>query len=161
MAIESALNRLRAISEGFPEWERPTFHPPASIEDVRELEQAIGAPLPTNIREFLLLCSAIVAMDIHNGYWIGGVRELARSVIRGDFPRTVEAVCGSMPVVPIATDGGGNASLASIEGNWIGRWDHETGKTVGVATSFVEFLNRVALDWEHSAAGTEGWRYMV
>jgi cell wall assembly regulator SMI1 len=160
MEIETALDRLRALADQFPERERPSFRSPASPNVIRDFERTVGAPLPRELQEFLLRCDSIVAMGIQNGYWIGGLAELTRSIMRGDFPSTLNED-NSVHVVPVATDGGGNAFLISIDDGRVWRWDHETGENIEVAATFEGFLNRIAMDWENAAAGTEGWHYLV
>jgi hypothetical protein len=159
--VESVLNRLIAVANRFPEWERPTFRPRAASSSIQELERTIENPLPSQFGDFLRRCDAIVAMQIHNGYWIGGVDNLKRSIIRGDYPATLDEDGLSMPVVPVATDGGGNAFLLTIGDGRIWRWDHETGVTFAVAGSFAEFLDRVATDWEQVISGNQDWTYLV
>ncbi len=157
MKVSESLSRLRLLADALPDWERPAFHPPASLASVEALEQAAGVRLPDDFRQFLLQTDAIVAMDIHNGYWIGGIESLIQSISRSDFPDQVEKT----RVLPVATDGGGNAFLLSADGKHVWRWDHETGNVTDVASSFGAFLKRVADDWEHYATGNHDWAYLV
>jgi hypothetical protein len=159
--VADALNRLRRFTEVFPEGEGPAFSPPASADSIQAFESALGFPLPPDLREFLTLCDAVVAMDIHNGYWIGGTTGLTRSIGRGDFPGIIDSGGERVPVAPIATDGGGNAFLLTASDGRVWRWDHETGGVSPVAGSFVAFLERVAEDWERAAAGDADWTYLV
>lgn len=159
--VADVLNRLRGLADLFPEGEGPTFSPPASADAIEALESALGFPLPAELREFLAQCDAIVAMDVHNGYWIGGTAELARSVGRGDFPGSMDSGGERITVMPIATDGGGNAFLLTPADGRVWRWDHETGTPSAVADSFVGFLERVAQDWERAASGDADWEYLV
>jgi cell wall assembly regulator SMI1 len=157
MTVATAMTRLRELAAAFAEPERPAFRPAASAMALQALERAAGARLPEPLKEFLLQADAVVAMDIHNGYWLGGAEELARSMERGDPPRSVT----DTPVIPVATDGGGNAFLLSVSDGRVWRWDHETGQVQVIAGSFPDFLDRVADDWEQFALGTPDWRFLV
>jgi hypothetical protein len=95
-------------------------------------------------------------MSVHNGYWLGGVEQLSQSTARADFPHSVEGG----PVVPVATDGGGNAFLLGPSGR-VWRWDHETDSLVEIADSFQSFLERVADDWEAYLTDRPGWQFLV
>jgi hypothetical protein len=141
--VADVLKHLRSLADAFAEEERPTFSPPASADSIQAFESAVGFPLPAELREFLTRCDAVVAMDVHNGYWIGGTSGLTRSVSRGDFPRRIESGGELVAVAPIATDGGGNAFLLTAHDGRVWRWDHETGTLAAVAGSFVAFLERV------------------
>jgi hypothetical protein len=123
---------------------------------VDAFERDAGFSLPSDLREFLADCGMVVGMSVHNGYSVGGVEQLARSLSRGDFPRSV----AEDSAVPVATDGGGNAFLLSSNGKvWL--WDRETGSVAEVAGSFSEFLARVADDWTAYVADTPGWPFLV
>lgn len=159
--VADVLNRLRSFTDVFPEGEGPAFSPPASADSIQAFESAVGFPLPAELREFLTQCDAVVAMDVHNGYWIGGTTGLTRSVSRGDFPRRIDSGGEPVAVAPIATDGGGNAFLLTPPDGRVWRWDHETGRVSAVAGSFVAFLERVAQDWERAASGDANWKYLV
>jgi len=161
MAVEASLARLRELALGIPrpgcDWEeRPRFQPPASPKQVAAFERAAGFPLPADLRAFLADAGAVVGMSVHNGYWVGDVERLGRSIDRGDFPRSVSGESA----VPVATDGGGNAFLLS-EGGRVWRWDHDTGSVSEVAASFEHFIERVAADWSAYVAETPGWRVLV
>src|SRR5262245_46612323 len=159
--VEASLARLRELALAIPrpgcDWEqRPRFAPPASPKEVAAFERAAGFLLPADLRTFFAATGAVVGMSVHNGYWLGDVEQLARSLTRCDFPHSV---AGEL-TVPVATDGGGNAFLLSASGR-IWRWDHETGSVSAVAASFAEFLERVAADWAAYVADTPGWRFLV
>ena len=109
--------------------------------------------------DLLRTARAIVAMDIHNGYWIGGPVELARSIRRNDFPADLDEGGRTVRAIPLATDGGGNAFL--MAGGSVWRWNHETGVCTVVAGGLDEFLRRVAQDWSHHLQGDETWDYLV
>ena len=155
------LNCLRELADSFPEHSRPTFGPPASPEAVLAFEQALSLRLPDEVREFLLSCDAIVAMNVWNGYWIGGTANLTRSVLREDFP-SESLLCGRrIHLAPIATDGGGNAFLIAIDDGSVCYWEHEEGGVSRVADSFTAFLEQVAEDWKHASMNDKDWRYLV
>ena len=155
------LSRLRELAGSFPERSRPVFGPPASPEAVLAFEQALGLRLPDEVREFLFVCDAIVAMNVWNGYWIGGTADLTRMACREDLPRGFLPHEERVQLAPIATDGGGNAFLIAIDNGSICYWEHETGNISKVADSFTAFLGRVAEDWKHAAMGNEDWHYLV
>lgn len=159
--VADILNDLRNLADAFSEGERPTFRPPASTVSIQAFEATLGFPLPNELREFLSQCDAVVAMDVHNGYWLGGSAELTRSVSRGDFPRSIKVGEEFVAVAPVGTDGGGNAFLLTAGDGKVWRWDHENGSLAEVAGSFVALLMRVAEDWEQAAAGVKSWKYLV
>jgi cell wall assembly regulator SMI1 len=148
---------LGLAARSVPQPTRPIFAPPASAEDIALLEAAVGNSLPTSIRAFLAEHDSIVAMDVWNGYWIGGVCTLLRSIERGDFPGRID----SHRVMPIATDGGGNAFLTPVDSDGpVWKWSHETGAIKEIASSFQHFLDRIADDFRMFAAGKGDWPYM-
>lgn len=158
MSIATTVARLRQLALGMPrpgcDWEdRPRFDPPATQQAIAALENAAGFPLPSELREFLEQSDSVVAMSVHNGYWLGGIRHL----VDGDgLPRVVDGGAA----IPVATDGGGNAFLLSSSGA-IWWWNHQTGKTKVVADSFLAFLERVAEDWSAYIEEWAGWRFLV
>jgi hypothetical protein len=161
MTVETSLARLRELALALPrpgcDWEeRPRFDPPASAQSVAELEGIAEFAFPADFRAFLSHTNAVVGMSVHCGYWIGGVEQLLRSADRGEFPHMVDAE----PVIPMATDGGGNAFLLGVSG-CVWRWDHETGNVMQVAKSFNAFLEQVTADWAAYIADTPGWRFLV
>ena len=87
--------------------------------------------------------------------------ELARSLRRGDLPTVVTAEGRATKVIPVATDGGGNAFLMAADLGTIWRWDRETGTLARVARDLAEFLHLVAEDWDHDLADDRDWRYLV
>jgi hypothetical protein len=159
--VKASLARLRELALAIPrpgcDWEeRPRFEPPPSPEQVAAYERAAGFALPGDLRAFLTDCGAVIGMSVHNGYWVGGVEALTRSIVDGDYPRSV----AGEPAAPVATDGGGNAFLLSSTGR-VWRWDHETGSLSEVAGSFEGFLERVVTDWAAYVTDTPGWRFLV
>jgi hypothetical protein len=140
---------------------RPRFDSPADARAIRALEVADGLPCPPALRRLLQECAAIVAMDVGNGYWVGGPIELERSIRRGDFPKHVSCNGRNERVIPVATDGGGNAFFLCHDVDGVWRWDHETGAESFVAEDLCRFLHRIAEDWEHEAEGDRSWRYLV
>src|SRR6202044_2402277 len=105
--------------------ERPRFDPPASPESVAEFERVAGFPLPDDLRDFFAVNDSVIAISIHNGFWLGGARQLARSAEQGNLPRSVNGE----RAIPVATDGGGNAFLLTANGR-VWRWNHETDAVV-------------------------------
>jgi hypothetical protein len=159
--VKVSLARLRELALAIPrpgcEWEeRPHFDPPASSEEIAAFERAAGFPFPADLKTFFSEAGAVVGMSVHNGYWVGGIEQLTCALIHGDFPRSVSGEA----TVAVATDGGGNAFLLTSGGHiWF--WNHETGNGSVVASSFTEFLDRVATDWAAFIANTPGWHYLV
>lgn len=161
MVIERFVTQLRELALALPrpgcEWEeRPRFDPPASPESLAVFERAAGFPMPADLRAFFAQTAAIAGMSVHNGYWLGGIEQLVRSIECGDFPRAAE----NELTAPIATDGGGNGFLLSVSGR-VWRWDHETGQISQLAATFNEFLARVVADWEAYIGDTAGWRFLT
>jgi len=159
--VESTLARLRELALALPrpncDWEQqPQFSQPATPESIANFERLAGFALPGEFCEFLAENDSVVAMSIHNGYFVGGLSQLARSVDRGDFPRSVHG----NPAIAVAADGGGNAFLLAANGP-VWRWDHDTGSVVQSAASFGVFLDRVAADWAAYIADTPEWSYMI
>ncbi|HEY1066768.1 MAG TPA: SMI1/KNR4 family protein [Pirellulales bacterium] len=152
-----ALDRLKALALAVPrpgcEWEdRPRFAPPASEEAIASLGREAGFSLPQDFAAFLREHSAVVAMSIHNGYWLGGLSASSRETsMRSVFGR---------PAIVAATDGGGNPFLLTADGR-IWRCDRETRAMREVASSFTAFLDRVADDWEAYATDAPEWQYLV
>lgn len=137
--------------------EAPSFAEPPHPADVHALAEAFGS-VPSDYQAFLGLCGRISAMDVHNGYDILPPSLSLRIHQEGHVPKQV----GSVPVLPVAGDGGGNLFLLGIRAPhsvWL--WNHETGMVVEVSLGFTAFLQRVLEDWEHFARGTKNWRYLV
>ena len=158
-AIESSVRRLREAAALFEGEEAPLFAPPASSSELGALAAAAEVELPGDFVDLLCLHRAIVAMNIHNGYWIGASR--SGRVVLAQGPST--ATCGGarLAVVPVASDGGGNLFLRPLTTPSIWRWDRETGVTHQVAGGLAELLRIIAEDWEHAARGDEARAYLV
>jgi hypothetical protein len=158
MSVAKTITLLRELALAVPrpgcDWEdRPRFEPPATPQSMIELERMVGFALPEDLQEFLEQTYSIVAMSVHNGYWLGRINKL----IDGDsFPRVADGEAA----IPVATDGGGNAFLLGASGR-VWRWDHETDRLNLVATSFGTFLERVAEDWSAYVSEKPGWRFLV
>ncbi|MGL4465357.1 MAG: SMI1/KNR4 family protein [Planctomycetia bacterium] len=132
------------------DWEgQPTFGPPESADAVDLFEFRCGFPLQPAFREFLLKFGQVIGMEVHNGYWLGGIDQLRNDI----------AVDGE-PAAVIAWGGGGNAFLTTADGR-IHSWNHENGKTTPAADGFAEFLECVADDWEAYVDDVPGWRFLV
>jgi cell wall assembly regulator SMI1 len=151
--VREIVEKLRTVAEGFAVEERPNFLPGASAEAIVELEKSLAAKLPEDFNDFLRTHEAITAMEIRNGYWVGGIALIIMNVRRGDFPPAVAEENGPDAVVPVATDGGGNAFLMSLRGGTVWKWDHETGGVRIVADNFTAFLGRILQDWQHFQSG--------
>lgn len=158
MSVATTLTRFRDLARAFPrpgrDWEdRPRFGPPATSQSLVELERTAGFALPQDLRDFLEQTESIVAMSVHNGYWLGSIREL---IDRDSFPRVAEREAA----IPVATDGGGNAFLLGASGH-VWRWNHETDELKLVAATFGAFLERVAEDWAAYVSGKRNWCFLV
>jgi hypothetical protein len=158
MSVATTVARLRELALALPrpgcDWEeRPRFASPATLQEIADLERAAGFALPPQLREFLEQTASVVAMSVHNGYWLAGIKQL----LNGDgLPRAVDGEAA----IPVATDGGGNAFLVTSSGA-IWRWDHEAGKVKLVADSFGAFLERIVEDWAAYIDERPGWRFLV
>jgi hypothetical protein len=159
-SIDGSLSRLHELAGHFSSEERPEFHPGASPDAISALQAVVRSQLPEEFTYFLGQCDSIIAMDVWNGYWIGGVEGLLRSIARKDFPSVVSESNNPVAVFPAATDGGGNGFLLSSNGDAIWKWNHETGDTTLVASGFSSFLERIADDWKHYLSGDQAWRYL-
>jgi hypothetical protein len=159
--LAGAVRRLIDIGHRYPADAAPRVEGPATQDEIADLDEALGEAIPAELLELLRATRAIVAMDIRNGYWIGGPAHLSRSIRRGDFPASLRAGGRDERALPIATDGGGNAFLLTRRLGSVWRWDHETGGVSCVSQNLAEFLRRVADDWEHNLAGDVSWEYLV
>jgi len=151
-AIGKAVKALAALAAACPPDVAPRFEPPASPAELADLEDAVGAALLPALVDLLRTTRAIVAMGIHNGYWIGGPMQLARSIRRRDFPAEIDAGGTRARALPFATDGGGNAFMLVPDCS-VWRWDHETGACTLVAGDLAAFLEAVAADWRRHVDG--------
>jgi hypothetical protein len=150
-------SQLALAARTLPASIRPSFSPPATAEKILELELVLGTSLPEPIHDFFTQHDSISAMDVWNGYFVGGIDVILRSLKRGDFPRVVE----SRPVIAIATDGGGNAFLTPSDSDGpVWKWLHETGAVTEVARDFNAFSDRLADDFRMFADGNDRWQYM-
>ena len=159
--IDGAVATLAQLGGKYPQGVAPRIEPPASVAEISEFQVACGKPVPATVLALLRRTRAIVAMDIRNGYWIGGPVELARSVRRHDYPTGFEADGQPAQVIPVATDGGGNAFMIWLDVGSVWRWDHETGAVACVSQDLPAFLRRVAEDWAHDLEGDTAWTYLV
>ena len=159
-AIQSSVRRLYEAAALFQdEDDVPQFAPPASPSELDDLAIAAKVDLPVDFIRLLSLHRAIVAMNIHNGYWLGA--SASGPLVLAQGPST--ATCGGVrvAVVPVASDGGGNLFLRPQTMSSIWHWDHETGIADQVADGLAEFLGLVADDWECAARGDETRAYLV
>jgi hypothetical protein len=161
MTVADSICDLRELAKKLPRpeypWEEePRFSPPAAESQVRALEQAAEFSLPPDVRDFFGEVGDVIAMSIHNGYWIGGIPKLIALSREARIPRTHN----EHSVVPVATDGGGNLFFVS-EAGAILNWRHDSGEFSEVSTTFGEFLELVVGDWRAYISNTPGWRYLV
>lgn len=81
MSIATIVSRFRELALAMPrpgcEWEdRPRFEPPIAPQALVEIERIAGFALPGDLREFLDQTESVLAMSVHNGYWLGGIKHL-------------------------------------------------------------------------------------
>jgi hypothetical protein len=151
-------SRIGFAGRTLPAHARPIFGAPSSADQIGVLESTIGGPLVPSLRSFFETHDSISAMDVHVGYWIGGIDTILRSLRSGDFPVTIE----SRSVFPIGSDGGGNAFLIPIDADGpVWKWSHETGEVCKIAESFERFMDRLADDFRMFAAGKDDWAFMA
>jgi len=160
-AIESVVATLLGLSARYPREVAPRIEDPASPAEISELQAAAGQTLPALVLALFQRTRAIVAMEVRNGYAIGGPLQLARSLRRQDFPASLDVQAPSARAIPVATDGGGNAFMVALGDGSVWRWDHETGALERVARDLPDFLGRIAEDWAHDLDGDSTWNYLV
>lgn len=124
------------------------FSPPLFGEDLARASASPGLAIPADLSGFLSLCGEVSAPDVHNGYSLGGLACLTFAPPQGL----------NVPARRLGADGGGNVFLLPPHG--VAKWLHGTGALEIVATSFTEFLERVALDWECFVAGASDHEYL-
>jgi hypothetical protein len=147
---------LKKIPRDGCDWEEtPTISIAASSSAVRGLQQLTSFDLPIDLTEFFSITDLVSAMAVHNGYAIGGVDNLVRSIQRRDFPSHVDCEL----VVPIGSLGNDDAFLIDSRGVTY-LWRHESGSTTIMADSFSSFLQRVADDWHAYVYDVDGWQFM-
>ncbi|WP_160167370.1 SMI1/KNR4 family protein [Rhodopirellula sp. SWK7] len=151
------MNRIHTVAATLPDYLQPTFSPPSTRTQLDAFAEAIGAPLPSDVRDFFAVHDAISAPDIHNGYFIGDTSVLSRSIQRGDFP----VVNGAAIVFAIGSDGGGNAFVTLSGANGpVWNWRHDIGDFLLLSDTFLGFLARVADDFEAYSRGDDEWQFM-
>jgi hypothetical protein len=158
-SIESAIRELHRSAALFAGNDAPRFAPPASQADVEELGRALRRPVPQDVSELLRRHRAIVAMDVHNGYWIGGSE--TGTLALANQPSEALLDSERVEVVPVATDGGGNTFVRSGLDGTIWRQDREKSSYRRIAHDLANFLRRVAEDWVHASQNDPAWRYLV
>jgi hypothetical protein len=159
--IDELLFRLHELGDCFSAEEKPTFSAGASPQAITALQGCVSQPLPDDFASFLHRCDSIVAMNVWNGLWIGGIVSLERSIKRNDFPKMLNRERNQIELVPVATDGGGNAFLMALSDRSVWKWNHESNDCTLVADDFSGFLKRIIDDWEHYLAGDFVWNYLT
>jgi hypothetical protein len=151
---------INLINEFSPP-ERPEIGRPNDEKIVAAFEQTLSEKLPKDFIAFLCDYDSIVAMDIWNGYWIGGLTSIKQMMEQKSFPSRCTEASKSYHLIPIATDGGGNGFLMALgQNNLVWKWWHETEQMDLVAKSFSDFLERVKTDWEHFLRKDYAWQYL-
>ncbi|MCA8987092.1 MAG: SMI1/KNR4 family protein [Planctomycetaceae bacterium] len=151
-------SRIGLAARTLPDDARPIFAAASSADKIAELESVFGCNLQPAVRAFFETHDSISALDVHCGYYIGGIDMIIRSLQRGDYAPNLNGTA----VFPIGSDGGGNAFLMPVgEDGPIWKWSHETGGTTQIADSFKVFLERLADDFRMYAAGNASWTFMA
>jgi cell wall assembly regulator SMI1 len=151
-------SRIGFAGRTLPVEARPVFSNPARADQILELESMMGSTLSPDVQAFFETHDSISAMEVHVGYWVGGIETILRSIRRGDFPDSIE----SHRVFPIGSDGGGNAFLMPVDSDGpVWKWSHAIGEACEVAESFPQFLDRLADDFRMFAAGNDDWPFMA
>lgn len=178
--IEAAIARLREAARRVPLLESPyPLHGPhlgpACCEaEIEELEQVVRGSLPSEYREYLATCRRIDAEDVFCGYFLfSPLRIVGGDGSRPRFHVKLRGQLDEVWVVPVGGDGGGNLFVMGTTENASGvvwKWNHEhpvrfdgmaQEGLMQVASSFAEFLERLATDWEHFVGGDRGWAYLA
>jgi hypothetical protein len=180
LELEALLGEMRSVgpqllqlNSPYP-LEAPTFGPPASLDDVKALEDAAAVSLPADYRAFLLRCGWMSAMDMFNGYAL-----LEPPVVVGimleqvEVPRRVLRYPSPVPILPVAADGGGDLFLLAAEPPFtVWKWNHEIGAAedgalpedspalTPIGGTFTDFLRRVVEDWRHFVSDDREWPYI-
>jgi hypothetical protein len=157
--MEEILQQLRDVAGRLPADERPVFGNGVSAQAIAAIESSMRATLPADYAEFLRICGEVRAMDVWNGYWIGGAALIDAKGGGNGIPAWLAGDKGPVAAVPVGTDGGGNAFLMSVASGTIWKWNHETKDEQIVGPDFTGFLKRVLQDWEHYVSG-EPWTYL-
>jgi hypothetical protein len=178
--VRLALDRLRraalaipGMSSPYPLLE-PRFGPGCCDGELEELRQGFRGPraLPEDYVEYLSLCRRIDAADVFNGYFLFSPLRLCGSAGPSSVQVPDLGIYDEVFVLSVGGDGGGNLFVMGTSPSALGfiwKWNHECpprfdgvalkGVTL-VARGFTEFLDRIAEDWEHFAAGDKEWAYV-
>jgi hypothetical protein len=153
--------------------EEATFESGAAASRIDAVAEIAATPLPVDYRYFLSQCAGFVGMDFQNGYVIHRPEEVVRLFRQPGSPKRLGTTDGSVAVIPIGADGGGNVFLLQLgPSNTVLRWDHETGEAGAVlpathralrpvSNSFVSFLEKIREDWSHFLGPDPGaWTYI-
>ncbi|WP_350276679.1 SMI1/KNR4 family protein [Kribbella sp. HUAS MG21] len=118
---------------------------PAEAAAIGACEQALGHPLPEQLKDFLL------AADGVTGEWGEGVLWPAAQIAESnrEFRTTPDFRELYMPFDPLiffadSGDGSQYALLRGIDRLDVFRWDHETDSRLWVASSLPDYLDRLA-----------------
>ena len=160
MTITSIVEKLRDLADKMPregcDWEEtPTISIAANSGAFDVYQRLAAFQFPKDLMQFFSITDLVSGMTVHNGYTIGGIDDLVRSIQRRDFPIHIDSV----PVVPIGTTGNGDAFLIDSRGVAY-LWRHESGSTTIVADSFSSFLQRIADDWHAYIYDVDDWEFI-
>jgi hypothetical protein len=153
--------------------EAATFQSGTSASRLEAISAMVVEPLPDDYRYFLAQCAGFSGMDFHNGYVVHTPEEVVRVLGQGGAPKNVKTADVAIPVLPVASDGGGNVFLLQLRPPCaVLRWDHELGgedavsagdpSLRAVADSFASFLERIRDDWRHFLGpDPASWTYIT
>ena len=119
-SISEAVGLLHETAALLGEETAPEFCRPATKSGLDSLARSSKRALSADPRAFLSLHRAIVAMDVFNGYWLGASK--SGRLVLPSTPTAAKLTSDAEPVIPVATDGGGNAFVQSVQSGSIWRW---------------------------------------
>ena len=160
MTITSIIARLRDLAAAMPrdgcDWEEtPSISSAAKSDDIEIYKGLAAFELPSDLMDFFSITDLVSGMTVHNGYAIGGIDNLIRSIRRRDFPTQID----NEPVVPVGTVGNVDTLFIDPQGVMY-LWRHESGSATILANSFLSFLQRVADDWHAYVYVVDDWQFI-
>ena len=182
MKETAALERLRHLAGRIGEAGvggfdgAPKFGGRCLPEEIDELSSRFRVQLPPEYRDFLLSCRRVFAPDIRSGYFLFSPISILDTWAQSGTPKRIRVetpdFAGELPTMPIGGDTHGNLFLLSVSEDLhasVWKWDQGippqadgtlTHGASQVASSFSEFLERIADDWAHHLDQDSEWRYL-
>jgi cell wall assembly regulator SMI1 len=122
-------------------WKEGIRLPPSAGEPaLAAAEQALGMPLPGDVRSFYALHDGAGEDECFRGCRLHGIQE---AVAKREWLRTVRGAPFDAAWLPVTDDGGGNHQCVVLSGPKAGTiidFDHEVGGGRAVARSFAAFV---------------------